>query len=298
MRLFPRIAASLLSLTLTAPAQKNLQNPDWTTPLPPFQIAQNLYYVGSRDLASYLITTPAGNILINSNLESSPAQIRHSVEQLGFHWSDIKILLINHAHFDHCAGSAAILKQTRAKYMVMDGDVSVVESGGRRDFAYGPTPQFPPAHVDRTLHDGSTVTLGGITLTANKTPGHTRGNTTWTFETHEPNQANASFQHVVIVGSWNVNPGYRLVATPTKPASYPGIASNYEHTFTVLASLPCDIFLGAHGQYFNMLDKLSRLPKQGPQVFIDPAGYKTAVAERKSAFEKELSKQQAATVHH
>src|SRR5271154_6207639 len=110
-------------------------NPEWIAPMPPFRIADNLYYVGSRDLASYLITTPAGDILINSNLASSPPQIRHSVEQLGFHFSEIKILLISHAHSDHAAGSAEILRQTHAKYMVMDADVSSIQTGGRTDFA-------------------------------------------------------------------------------------------------------------------------------------------------------------------
>ena len=220
---------SLLSVTARAD-----EHPDWTTQLTPFRIADNLYYVGSRDLASYLITTPQGDILINSNLESSPPQIRHSVEQLGFHWSDVKILLISHAHSDHDAGSAEILRETHAKYMVMDGDVSVVESGGATDFAYGPKPQYPPAHVDRILHDGDTVTLGNVRLTAHKTAGHTRGCTTWTMRVHLPGEPASQLRNVVIVGSWNVNPGYRLVATKDKPASYPGIANDFAHTFVVL----------------------------------------------------------------
>jgi metallo-beta-lactamase class B len=269
------------------------ENPDWTTPVTPFRIADNLYYVGSRDLASYLITTPRGDILINSNLESSPPQIRHSVEQLGFHWNAIKILLISHAHSDHDAGSAAIIAQTHAKYMVMDGDVSVVDSGGATDFAYGPKQQYPRADVDRILHDGGTITLGSVTLTAHKTAGHTRGCTTWTMRVHLPGEPASQLRNVVIVGSWNVNPGYRLVASHGKLASYPGIASDYTHTFTALNALPCDIFLGAHGQYFDMLAKLARMPKEGDKVWIDPDGYHHAVAERKAAFENELHKQQA-----
>jgi metallo-beta-lactamase class B len=269
------------------------ENPDWTTPVTPFRIADNLYYVGSRDLASYLVTTPRGDILINSNLESSVPQIRHSVEQLGFHWNDVKILLISHAHFDHAAGSAAILAQTHAKYMVMDGDVPVIESGGAKDFAYGPKPQYPAAHVDRILHDGSTVTLGNVTLTAHQTAGHTRGCTTWTMRVHLPGDPASQHRNVVIVGSWNVNPGYRLIASHGKPASYPGIASDYAHTFVVLNALPCDIFLGAHGQYFDMLAKLARMPQERNKVWIDPDGYRRAVAERKAAFAKELHNQQA-----
>lgn len=286
--------ALLLTFLLSGTPARADEHPDWTTPVTPFRIADNLYYVGSRDLASYLITTPQGDILINSNLTTSPPQIRHSVEQLGFHWSDIKILLISHAHFDHDAGSAAILAQTHAKYEVMDGDVPVVESGGATDFAYGPKPQYPATQVDRVLHDNDKVTLGNVTLTAHKTPGHTRGCTTWTMRAHLPGEPASQLRSVVIVGSWNVNPGYRLVVQHGKPASYPGIEQDYEHTFAVLHALPCDIFLGAHGGYFDMLAKLARMPQQGDSVWIDPDGYKRAVAERQQAFETELHKQQAA----
>lgn len=293
-----RLLIALIFTLLLSPTARADEHPDWTTQITPFRIADNLYYVGSRDLASYLITTPQGDILINSNLTTSPPQIRHSVEQLGFHWSDIKILLISHAHSDHDAGSAEILRETHAKYMVMDGDVPVVESGGAKDFAYGPKPQYPPAHVDRILHDGDTVTLGGVTLIAHKTPGHTRGCTTWTMRAHLPGEPPTKLRNVVIVGSWNVNPGYRLIATHGKPASYPGIAQDYARTFATLRALPCDIFLGAHGEYFNMLAKLARMPQQGDSVWIDPNGYKSAVAERQQAFETELHKQQASAHTH
>jgi metallo-beta-lactamase class B len=198
---------------------------EWTTPFPPFRIAGNLYYVGSQDLASYLIATPRGLILINSSFEASVPLIRKSVESLGFRFSDIKILLISHAHSDHCAGSAQIIHLTGAKYYVMDGDVSVVESGGRTDFQYGAqeSQRYPPAHVDRVLHDGDTVQLGGTVLTAHLTPGHTRGTTTWTLDEPEGSR----FLHVVIVGSPNVNPGYKLVGNK----AYPQIAQDYKRGF-------------------------------------------------------------------
>jgi metallo-beta-lactamase class B len=263
-------------------------NPDWTTSLPPFRIADNLYYVGSKDLASYLVVTAKGDILINSSLESSPALIQKSVEQLGFHFTDIRVLLISHAHADHDAGSAEIKRLTGAQYMVMDGDVPVVESGGAKDFAY-PKDLYPPMKVDRILHDGDQVRLGNVVLVAHKTPGHTRGCTTWTMRSTIAGQQ----RNVVIVGSWNVNPGYRLVDKPGKPASYPGIAADYEHSFVVWKSLPCDVFLGAHGAYFDMLAKLDRAKAgAGEAVWIDPEGYKAAVAERHQAFEAELKKQQ------
>jgi metallo-beta-lactamase class B len=270
-----------------APAQV-LANPDWLTPIAPFHIAGNLYYVGSKDLASYLVVTPKGLILINPSFKESVPLIRSSVEQLGFKFKDIKILLISHAHADHDAGSAQVIRETHAKYMVMDGDVPVVESGGATDFAYA-TSTYEPAKVDRVLHDGDQVTLGGSVLTAHKTAGHTRGCTTWTLQATEAGRA----LNVVIVGSWNVNPGFRLVDRPGQPASYPGIAADYQRTFMQLKALPCDIFLGAHGMYFGMLAKLDRI-KSGAQenVWIDHQGYLAAVAERKQAFETELERQQ------
>jgi metallo-beta-lactamase class B len=202
----------------------------------------------------------------------------------------VKILLISHAHFDHDGGSAEIKRLTGAKYMVMDSDVPVVESGGRKDFAY-PGDHYPPAKVDRILHDGDEVSLGGVVLTAHKTAGHTRGCTTWTMQA----SVDGKPRDVVIVGSWNVNDGFRLVDRPGHAASYPGIAADYAHTFAVLRGLPCDLFLGAHGSYFNMLEKLDRVKAgAGESVWIDPGGYQRAVAERQQAFEAELKRQQDA----
>ncbi len=257
----------------------------WTTPMAPFRIAGNLYYVGSQDLASYLIVTPQGNILINSNLASSPAQIKHSIEQLGFRYKDTKILLISHGHYDHCAGSAEIIRETHAKYEVMAEDVPVVESGGRNDFHYAQDKSmwFPPAHADRVLHDGDTVSLGGTILTAYLTAGHTRGTTTWTLDEHEGGRT----LHVVVVGSPNVNPGYKLVHN----THYPRIADDYRHEFDVLKRLPCDIFLGAHGGYFGLTEKYARWKSGDHSAFVDPAGYKAYVSEREHAFEAELARQ-------
>lgn len=261
-------------------------NPQWVEPFPAHRIADNLYYVGSRDLASYLVTTPEGDILINSSLEASVPLIRRSVESLGFKFSDVKILLISHAHFDHAAGSAEVKRLTGAKYMVMDADVPVVESGGRKDFAY-PEHHYPVAKVDRVLHDGDEVRLGGVVLVAHKTPGHTRGCTTWTLRVTDHGKP----LDAVIVGSWNVNSEFRLVAAKGRPASYPGIAQDYAHAFAVWRGLPCDIFLGAHGQYYGMVEKYERTKKEGTSVWVDPAGYRAAVAEREAAFAAELKRQ-------
>lgn len=262
-------------------------SPDWTEPFPPFRIADNLYYVGSKGLASYLITTPQGHILVNSDLESSVPLIRASVESLGFKFSDIKILLISHAHWDHDGGSAAIRALTGATYMVMDADVPVVATGGKADFQYGnqSSSLYPPAKVDRVLHDGDEVRLGGVTLVAHLTPGHTKGCTTWTMRAEH----GGKIYNVVIVGSPNVNDGYKLVGN----SSYPAIASDYEHTFQVLRSLPVDMFLGAHGSYFDMETKYAHLKDGSANPFIDPVGYKAYVTEREEAFRRELAKQKS-----
>ena len=279
--------AFLMLALISALRLRAANPPDWTQPFPPFHIAGNLYYVGSADLAAYLIVTPQGNILINSNLESSPALIKQSVEKLGFHFGDTKILLISHGHFDHCAGSVQILKMTGAKYYVMDADVSVVEAGGHNDFHYANNKDlwFPAAHVDHALHDGETVSLGGTTLTAHKTAGHTKGTTTWTLDENEGGKT----LHLVIVGSPNVNPGYKLVGN----TAYPQIADDYRHEFQVLNSLPCDIFLGAHGAYFDLKAKYARFKAGDQKAFIDPQGYKTYIADRQQAFEAEFKRQSA-----
>src|SRR3984885_11065550 len=273
--------------------------PAWTTSIAPFKIADNLYYVGSQDLASYLVVTAKGNILINANLVTSPPQIRASVEKLGFRWKDTAVLLNSQAHDDHMAGAAEVIRETHAKNMVMDGDVSVVETGARTDFlAPSPNvPGYPPVPVDRVLHDGDTVSLGGVTLTAHKTAGHTRGCTTWTMRSHLSGDPAETMRNIVIVGGTGFWSEYHFVATPGHPASYPGIVQDFEHTFSVLRPLPCDVFLGAHGGYFDMLTKLKRYPQDGPHVFIDPEGYREFVANAQETFEKALSTQEAGAVH-
>ena len=262
--------------------------PDWTNPFPPYRIIGNVYYVGSQGLASYLITTKEGHILINSSLESSVPLIRESIEKLGFKFGDVKILLISHAHWDHCAGSASIKELTGAKYMVMDADVPEIEAGGKGNFQYGdsPTSRYQPTKVDRVLHDGEVVKLGDAVLTAHLTPGHTKGTTTWTMKAKEGDRT----YNVVIIGSPNVNAGYKLVNN----ALYPQIASDYERMFRILKSLPCDVFLGAHGNYYGMEAKYARMKEHAANPFIDPEGYKSYVAEREQTFRAELAKQTAA----
>jgi len=260
---------------------------EYTEPFPAFRIVGDLYYVGSKGLANYLITTPKGHILINSDLEANIPLIRSSIESLGFKFTDVKILLISHAHWDHCAGSAKIKELTGAKYMVMDADVPVVESGGKTDFQYAndPSTLYPPTKVDRVLHDGDEVRLGDVRLVARLTPGHTKGCTTWTMKIKD----GSKLRDVVIVGSPNVNPGYKLVGN----ALYPAIADDYARGFRVLKSLSCDIFLGAHGSYYGLEGKYQKLKAGDANAFIDPQGYRAYVAEREQAFLAEQVKQRA-----
>jgi len=278
----------ILALPLASGALAQ-NNPEWTEPFPPFRIAGNLYYVGSKGLANFLVTTPQGNILINSDLEANLPMIESSIEKLGFKFKDTKILLISHAHWDHDAGSAKIKEMTGASYMVMDGDVSVVETGGKTDFQYSDRSEllYKPTKVDRVLHDGDEVAIGGTVLVAHLTPGHTKGCTTWTMKVTEAGKT----YNVVIVGSPNVNPGYKLVHN----ANYPQIAEDYKRMWGVLESLPCDIFLGAHGGYFGLEEKYALLKQGGTNPFIDSYGYKKFVAQKEQEFHAELAKQQRAS---
>ena len=277
----------VLTVVLASGASVPAQSPDWTEPFPPFHIAGPLYYVGSKGLANYLVTTSQGNILINSDLEANVPMIQASIEKLGFKFKDTKILLISHAHWDHDAGSAMIKELTGATYMVMDADVPVVESGGKTDFAYGsPNFLYRPTKVDRVLHDGDEVRLGSAVLVAHVTPGHTKGCTTWTMEVTERGKT----YKVVILGSPNVNPGYKLVDN----TAYPQIAEDYERMWRVLKSLQCDIFLGAHGSYFGLEEKYSLMKDEGANPFIDPRGYKTYIAQKEQDFRTESAKQKVA----
>jgi metallo-beta-lactamase class B len=268
--------------SFTIYAQPSAQN-GWLEPLPPHKVIGNIYYVGSRGLSTYLITTPEGHILINSSFEKNVPMIRESVEKLGFKFTDVKVLLISHAHNDHCAGSALLKELSGAKYMVMAEDVPEVEAGGEGNFQNPNGGRYPKTKVDRVLHDGDEVKLGGVTLTARLTPGHTKGCTTWTMKASDGGKS----YDVVIVGSPNVNAGYKLVNN----ALYPQIAEDFDKCFRVLKALHCDVFLGAHADYYGMMAKLAKMKPGAANPFIDPEGYKTYINEREQAFRAELAKQ-------
>lgn len=249
--------------------QQNLQ-------FPPHKIIGNLYYVGTESLGSFLVATPEGLILINSDYEQTVPVIRSSVEKLGFRFSDVKILLGSHAHADHMQGDAMIKELTGAKVMAMEQDVPVLRAM---------TPGNKPHPIDRILHDGEEVTLGGSTLVAHLTPGHTRGCTTWTMKVQEGGKS----YDVVIIGSVGVNPGFKLVNNPDVPQ----IADEYRRAFQVLRALPCDVPLGSHPAMYNLAEKYAKVGK-GPNPFIDPAGYKTELDIQEGAFLAVLEQQKKA----
>jgi metallo-beta-lactamase class B len=255
---------------------------------PPHRVIGNVYYVGSKDLACYLVTTQQGNILINTGYEETVPLIKASVEQLGFKMSDIKIILASHAHSDHVAGHALARELTGAKIYVMQGDDQVVASGGEGQYLYTDS-RWKPCPVDRVLTDGDEVKLGGVTLVARRTPGHTRGCTTWTWRIADRDKD----YNVVVIGSPNVNPGYRLVDNK----DYPEIADDYAEMFKVLKSLPCDVFLGAHGAYYGMEAKYERLKGSSKNPFVDSVGYKEYVELKENAFRKTLEEQKGTDLY-
>jgi metallo-beta-lactamase class B len=243
-------------------------------PFPPHHVIGNIYYVGTTSLASFLIVTPRGDILINSTYERNVPTIQKSVEQLGFKFSDIKILLGSHAHGDHQEGDALVKQLTGAQVMAMAEDVPALKAM---------TPGGKPHPIDRVLHDGDTVTLGGTTLVAHLTPGHTRGDTTWTMKAEEGGKT----YDVVIIGSFGVNPGFQLVNNK----DVPGIADEFRRSFKVARSLHCDVPLGSHPSMYNMQEKYAKIGK-GPNPFIDPEGYKTEVDIDEAMFKAVLAEQE------
>ncbi len=277
MNLAALAAAPLAAQTAEELFRRNIGTPDqFNKQFPPHKVIGNIYYVGSESLASFLVVTPQGNILINSCFEATVPVIRGSVEKLGFKFTDIKILLGSHAHADHMEGDALVKQLTGAQVMAMAEDVPALMKI---------KPGDKPHPLDKTLHDNDQVTLGGTTLVAHLTAGHTRGCTTWTTQAQE----NGKTYDVVIIGSVGVNPGFKLVNN----TEVPGMADEYRRSFKVLRSLPCDVPLGSHPAMYNMPAKYPKIGK-GPNPFIDPEGYKHELDIEEHAFLEELDKQKKA----
>jgi metallo-beta-lactamase class B len=275
-KLVSLLAAGLIGgVTLVAVAQRG--QTDWNKPFPPHKVIGNVYFVGSEQLASFLITTPEGHILINSGFETTVPVIRAAVEKLGFRFTDIKILLGSHAHGDHMEGDALIKELTGAQVMAMEQDVPALRNMRPGNKAHP---------IDRMLKDREEVKLGGTTLTAYLTAGHTKGCTTWALKAQEGGRT----YDVVILGSVGVNAGVALVNNK----DYPQIADDYMRSFKVLRGLTSDVFLGPHGSFYRMTEKYAQLEKGGANPFIDPQGLKNHLDTQEKAFLARLEEQKAA----
>ena len=254
-----------------------------THPVSPFCIAGNLYYVGANEVASYLITTPKGHFLLDGGFAETAPQIEHNIEQLGFKLGDVKILLSSHAHLDHAGGLAELKKVTGAKLVASERDAESLRKGGKGDFRFGDRLIFPPVEPDRIIHDGEPLQLGDQTMTARVTPGHTRGNTSWTTTIRD----GAKTYHVVFVGSQS-SLDYKFVGQE----SYPGIKADFEKSFAILKALPCDIPLGSHASFFHLAEKRERVAHGDANAFVDPQGYKTYLEGSEKDFRDKVAKQQ------
>jgi metallo-beta-lactamase class B len=253
-------------------------------PADPFRVADHVYYVGASDIASYLITTSEGHILIDAGYVETVPIIRGNVAKMGFRIEDVKILLNTQAHFDHAGGFAELKRLTGARLMASGEDGAMIERGGRGDFNLGDTRPFPAATIDRYLADGDVVRLGDVALTAHLTPGHTKGCTTWTWDARDRRRV----YHVVDLCGLSILDGTRVSGMP----AYPQIASDYERTFATLKKLPCDIFLGAHAGYYDGRVKAAKLashPEQNP--FVDPDGYRAYIDRAEQKFRDQRARE-------
>lgn len=277
----------LLMLVGMATAVSAQQNPDWPRPFPPCKLIGNVYWVGTYDLSTYLVTTPAGHVLINSGLKATVPQIKEGVERLGFKFSDVRILLATHAHWDHVAGMAELKRLTRARMMMSEADAVLLEDGGASDFRFGGEPDmaFEPVRVDRRLKDGDAVTLGGVTLTAHHHPGHTKGATSFTLTVREAGRD----YRVVIANLGSINPGVTVSGMP----KYAAIGQDYARTFAAQKSLAVDVFLASHASQFGLHQKYAPGDAYDPNRFVDPKGYLTAVEQLERAFQGQLGRERA-----
>jgi metallo-beta-lactamase class B len=265
---------------------QSLTNPDWIKPFPPFRMAGNVYWVGTYDLSSYLITTPAGHILINTGLAQTVPQIKAGIEQLGFKLSDVKILTATHGHFDHVAGLAELKKMTGARVMMSEQDAELLESGAKSDFRFGDDPgaRFEPVQVDRRLKNGDKIELGGVILTAHHHPGHTKGATSFTFEVRDNNKT----YRVGIMNMPGINPGVRVSGMP----KFPEIAQAYAQTFHDQKETKIDVWLASHAAQFDMHKKYQQGDTYNPDRFVDPTGFQASVAHLEKLYRDQLVKEQ------
>ncbi len=258
--------------------------PSWTAAIEPFQIGDNLYYVGSEDLAAYLIATSEGHILIDVPMEENVDLVRGNIVELGFDPADIEIQLASHGHFDHTGGLASMQAVTGARLLLSSADAALIANGGKGDFFFGDRLAYPPAAPDGTLEHLDEVTLGEVTLTAHLTPGHTRGCTSWSGTTTIEGVA----YEWVSICSLTALEGYQLVGPD---ASYPGIARDFCASVAHLRSLEPDIFLASHGQFIDLPAKAKALRSGRADAFVDPEGYSAYLDRSLRNIEKTLGEQ-------
>jgi metallo-beta-lactamase class B len=279
------VVLSLCGFVASASAQ---DRSEWTRPFPPFKLIGNVYWVGTYDLSTYLITTDAGHILINTGFPETVPLIQSGVEQLGFDFDDIEVLTATHAHGDHVAGLAELKRLTGAQMMMSGADAVLLEDGGKSDFRFGdePSMNFTPVKVDRRLKDRDTIALGGVTLTAHHHPGHTKGATSFTMTVREGGRD----YRVIIANLGSINPGVTVSGMP----KYPTIGDDYARTFAAQKALPVDVFLASHASQFGMHDKYQPGNAYDASRFVDPQGYLAAVERLEGIFREQLARERAA----
>ena len=292
MSLKPLLAAALAGL-LCAPAQGQTppavakpptQREIWNAPTEPFHLIDNVYYVGTGGLGSYLFKTSVGLIVLDAALPESVPAIEAHIHQLGFKLSDVKIILNSHAHFDHSGGLAQLKKDTGAKLYAMEGDVSALEGGFYLGSEKIGAMSAPKVKVDKVLKAGDEVKLGEVSLKANLTPGHTRGCTSYSTTVHDGGKP------------WNLLVFCSATVAAnriTPPLQYPGIIEDYRKTFAWGRTAKVDIFLAPHPEFFDMQGKRAKLKDGAPNPFIDPTEFPTFIAKAEADFEKTLAERTA-----
>jgi len=281
---------ALLTLAGTAQAQtpKDLLAAllvKWNTPTEPFRMIGNVYYVGTDGLASYLITSPQGHILVDTVMPEATSQIKANIEKLGFKVADIKYLLNTHAHIDHTGGLAEMKQASGAQLVAGEADKPLLEGGYYPGAREETALNFPPVKVDRTVREGDTVTIADVTLTARETPGHSPGCTSWEFSVKDGDATRSAL--IFCSGTVALN---RLVTNPT----YPGIVTDYKKTFARAQDMKPDVLLAPHPEMYKMAEKRAKLAEGGPNPFVNPGEFNAYAATLEKAFEDALAKQTAA----
>ena len=283
---FLKIAFTILTIiSLSSNAQTvnepKATNADWSKPYQPFRIAGNLYYVGTYDLACYLITTAQGNILINTGLAASTSLIKNNIEALGFKLKDIKILLTTQVHYDHVGAMAAIKKLTGAQMMVDEGDAAVLADGGNSDYFLGGNGSlFQPVKADRLLHDHDTIQLGGMQLVMLHHPGHTKGSCSFLFTVKDDQRS----YRVLIANMPTIIVDKKFDDVTT----YPGMAEDYAYTFKAMKNISFDIWVASHASQFNLHDKHKPGDAYNPSAFMDKESYIQQLNELQQQYDKKL----------